>query len=124
VARTTMSKHTFIKRALVLVLFGAVVLILFLWRLGLAPLYAGLIGVNAITLLLYGYDKRQAIGGGARIPEVVLHFVALLGGSPAALIGQELFHHKTRKLAFRLVLVAIFLLQAAVVYGYWRYLRS
>jgi len=62
--------------------------------------------------------------GRTRIPEAVLHVVALLGGSPGALIGQELFRHKTRKHAFRLVLLAIFLLQAGLIYSYWRWSRG
>lgn len=119
-----MPRHSFIKRVVGVVLCATAGLALLLWRLGLSPLYAGLIGINAITLLLYGYDKRQARNGGTRVPEAVLHLVALLGGSPAALVGQELFRHKTRKLAFRLVLVPIFLLQAGLVYAYWRIWRS
>lgn len=119
-----MKKHIFMKRVIAVVLCAAIVLAVLLWRLGLAPLYAGLISLNAIALLLYGYDKRQAIVGGIRIPEATLHIVALLGGSPGALLGQELFRHKTRKRAFRLVLVAIFLLQAGLIYGYWRLSRG
>lgn len=119
-----MQRHRFTKRVLGVVLCAAVALAVILWRLGLAPLYAGLIGINAVALLLYGFDKRQAIVGGTRIPEAVLHIVALLGGSPGALLGQELFRHKTRKRAFRLVLATIFLLQAGLIYGYWRFSRS
>ncbi|MEN6575023.1 MAG: DUF1294 domain-containing protein [Phycisphaerales bacterium] len=119
-----MPRHSFIKRVVGVVLCATAGLALLLWRLGLPPLYAGLIGVNAITLLSYGYDKRQARNGGTRAPEAVLHLVALFGGSPAALVGQELFRHKTRKLAFRLVLVPIFLLQAGLGYAYWRIWRS
>ncbi|HNS21154.1 MAG TPA: DUF1294 domain-containing protein [Sedimentisphaerales bacterium] len=119
-----MKRHKFIKRVVAIVLLAGIALGLLLWRLGLAPLYAGLASINAITLLLYGYDKRQAVADGTRIPEVVLHLVALLGGSPAAIVAQELFRHKTRKLAFRLVLVPIILLQAAMVYACWRFLRG
>ena len=90
-----------------------------LWWLGLAPLYAGLVGVNAATLVLYGYDKHRAVAGGTRIPEATLHLAALLGGSPGALLGQLLFRHKTRKRSFRIVFVAIVLLQVGVIYGYW-----
>jgi uncharacterized membrane protein YsdA (DUF1294 family) len=93
---------------------------LLLWRAGLAPLYAGLIGVNVVTVALYGYDKRQAIIGRTRVPEATLHIAALLGGSPGAIVAQGLFRHKTRKRGFRIVLAAIVLLQAAAVYGYWR----
>jgi uncharacterized membrane protein YsdA (DUF1294 family) len=119
-----MQRHPFIKRVMVVVLCAAVLLALLLWRLGLAPLYAGLVSMNAIALLLYGFDKRQAVLGGTRIPEAALHVVALLGGSPGALVGQELFRHKTKKHAFRLVLLAIFLLQAGLIYGYWRWSRG
>jgi uncharacterized membrane protein YsdA (DUF1294 family) len=119
-----MKKHKFIKRVVAAVLCAAVVLAVLLWRLGLAPLWAGLISINTVALLLYGYDKRQAIIGGIRIPEVTLHLVALLGGSPGAWLGQELFRHKTRKRGFRLVLAATFLLQAGLIYGYWRWSRS
>jgi len=119
-----MHKHKFIKRVVGVVLCAAVALALLLWRLGLAPLYAALVSMNVVALLLYGFDKRQAIVGGTRIPEVALHIVALLGGSPGALAGQELFRHKTRKRAFRLVLLAIFLFQAGLLYGYWRWSRG
>lgn len=87
--------------------------------LGLPLLYAYLIGINAVTILLYGYDKRQAIGGGGRVPEVVLHLVALVGGSPGALIAQILFRHKTRKFKFRLVFVGIIVLQCFAAFCYW-----
>jgi uncharacterized membrane protein YsdA (DUF1294 family) len=103
------------------VLCAALGLSLALWRLGLALAYAGLISLNMVTLALYGYDKRQAIVRGARIPEAALHVAALLGGSPGALLGQELFRHKTRKRSFRIVFVAIVLLQIAIIYGYWRF---
>jgi uncharacterized membrane protein YsdA (DUF1294 family) len=95
-----------------------------LWRLGLAPAYAYLISINAMALLLYGHDKRQAIVDRMRVPEIVLHVAALLGGSPGAFLAQRLFRHKTRKLRFQAVFVAIVLLQAAALYGYWRYLRG
>lgn len=95
-----------------------------LWRLGLVPVYAWLVSVNGMTLLLYGYDKRQAVGGGSRIPELVLHTAALSGGTPGALLGQGLFRHKTRKRGFQIVCAAIVLLQTAALYGYWRYLRG
>jgi uncharacterized membrane protein YsdA (DUF1294 family) len=100
------------------------VLSLALWRLGLAPLYAYLGGVNVATLLFYGYDKRQAIAGRTRVPEVVLHAAALLGGSPGALAGQMLFRHKTQKRRFKMVFAAIVLVQIVAVYAYWRFARG
>jgi uncharacterized membrane protein YsdA (DUF1294 family) len=90
-----------------------------LWWLGLAILYAYLIGINVVTVLLYGYDKRQAIVGGGRVPEVILHLAALVGGSGGALLAQILFRHKTRKFKFRAVFVGIILLQGAIAFAYW-----
>jgi len=115
-----MHRYKLLQYTLGFALCVAVGVSLLLWRAGLAPLYAGLIGINVVTLALYGYDKRQAVIGRTRVPEATLHVAALLGGSPGAILAQGLFHHKTRKRSFKIVLAAIVLLQAAAIYGYWR----
>ena len=112
---TYQPKKTFFRIATVLV---AVISIL-LWWLGLPGLYAYLIGINAVTMLLYGYDKRQAIVGRGRVPEMILHLAALVAGSPGAMLAQMLFRHKTRKFKFRVVFVGIVVLQCLVALGYW-----
>jgi uncharacterized membrane protein YsdA (DUF1294 family) len=61
------------------------------------------ISVNMITLSLYGWDKYQAKRGGHRTAEVVLHMWAFCGGWPGAVLGQEIFRHKTSKLSFRVM---------------------
>lgn len=93
------------------------------WRLGVNVLYAVLGGMSVIAFLFYGCDKRQAVRNRPRIPEIVLHLLALLGGSPGALLGQLVFRHKTKKLSFRIVFLAIVLLQAGLGFCYWRYWR-
>ncbi len=90
-----------------------------LWWLGLSGLYAYLTGVNAVTVVLYGYDKRQAVLRGGRVPEVILHLAALVGASPGALLAQGLFRHKTQKVKFRMVFIGIILVQTLAVVGYW-----
>ena len=119
-----MQERRFTQSVFGIVLCMAIGLSLLLWRCGLAPIYAWLVGVNVVALLLYGYDKRQAVVGGFRIPEVVLHCAALSGGSPGAALGQMLFRHKTRKRRFRMVFFAILALQGLAIYGYWRFLRT
>ncbi|WP_153605141.1 DUF1294 domain-containing protein, partial [Pseudomonas aeruginosa] len=43
-------------------------------------------------------------------PGVRLHLFELLGGWPGALVAQQVFRHKTRKLSFQLVFWGIVLL--------------
>lgn len=82
-----------------------------LWRQGLPPLYAYLVGINLVTLACYGFDKYQSIQKGIRIPEMVLHGLALAGGTPGAFLGQRVFRHKTTKPRFRMWFYGIVLLQ-------------
>jgi uncharacterized membrane protein YsdA (DUF1294 family) len=94
-----------------------------LWWMHVNALYACFIGMSVITFVFYGYDKRQAIRNRPRVPEVILHLLSLLGGTPGAFVGQLVFRHKTKKLRFRIVFLAIVLLQAGVGFCYWRYWR-
>lgn len=66
--------------------------------------------MSLLALFLYWRDKRQARAGGWRTPEKVLHGVELLGGWPGALIAQQVWRHKTRKVSFQLVFWLIVLL--------------
>ena len=67
---------------------------------GLPLLAYGL--ASGLAFAVYGYDKRQAKAGEWRIPEKVLHTIELLGGWPGALLAQQVFRHKTRKLSYQL----------------------
>lgn len=59
--------------------------------------------MSVIAFLLYGLDKYKAIHHRWRIPEQTLILAALVGGAPGALLGMQIFHHKTRKWKFRIV---------------------
>lgn len=83
-------------------------------------LWSYLIGVNIATLALYGYDKAAAGSGGRRVPETVLHGAEFLGGTPAALVGQQLFHHKRRKGSYMARFWLIAAMQAVVVFVIWQ----
>ena len=56
---------------------------------------------SVLAFSLYWYDKQQARTGQWRTPENVLHGVELLGGWPGALVAQQLFRHKTRKVSYQ-----------------------
>lgn len=69
--------------------------------------------LSLVTFSIYGYDKAQAQGGGPRVPEVVLHLLGALGGTPGAFVARRLFRHKTSKQPFG----TIFFLIAAAQFG-------
>ena len=64
-------------------------------------LYAGL---SVVTFVVYWEDKSSARKGTRRTPENTLHLLAVAGGWPGALIGQQTLRHKTQKVSFRVVL--------------------
>ena len=76
--------------------------------------------VNMVTFIAYGLDKWKARRNRWRIPEAVLLWLAVLGGSPAALIAMHLFHHKTLHKKFRYGVPAILFIQITIaVYLYF-----
>ena len=69
------------------------------------PVYlAYLAAINIVTFCFYGFDKFQAKRAGGRVPEKILHMVAILGGAPGGIAGQWVFHHKIRKQIFHIIL--------------------
>ena len=71
---------------------------------GVSPLPLLAYGVASLLAFgLYRYDKQQAKAGQWRTPEKILHGVELLGGWPGALVAQQMFRHKTRKLSYQLL---------------------
>ena len=79
-------------------------------------LFAYLIAINVTTFVMYGYDKFVSGTGKLRVPEKLLHVLALLGGSPAGLMAQKVFRHKTVKGSFQLAYWAIVILQVGLLW--------
>jgi uncharacterized membrane protein YsdA (DUF1294 family) len=79
-----------------------------------SPLLAWLVAWTPVAFVAYGLDKRAATRGDWRIPELVLHGLALIGGVIGAWAGRFVFRHKTRKPVFLVVLVAASVLWAAI----------
>ncbi|MCU0092336.1 DUF1294 domain-containing protein [Pseudomonas koreensis] len=81
-------------------LFGS--LSMWLRGISLVPLTAyGLVSV--LAFFLYWADKRKARVDAWRTPENILHAVELAGGWAGALIAQQVFRHKTRKVSFQVL---------------------
>ena len=99
------------------VAFTALATWLLVDRLNWTGLLAFLAAVNVATFATYLYDKSVARGETRfyRVPETVLHVLALAGGSPAAFAGQKLLRHKTLKRPFRVWFWSIVVLQIAAV---------
>ncbi|SDA29363.1 Uncharacterized membrane protein YsdA, DUF1294 family [Ruminococcus sp. YE71] len=85
------------------------------------------------TFVIFGIDKKIAKANGStagphlyRIPEKLLLWLAFLYGSPGALLGMNFFHHKTRKLRFRIAVPLFFTgwLAAGAFLAYAAYFRT
>ena len=56
--------------------------------------------VNVVTFFAFMLDKLYAKWDRRRIPESVLLLMGLCGGATGGYIAMRLFHHKTRKPLF------------------------
>ena len=81
-------------------------------------IYLWLAVINLTTIWAYYHDKQAAKWGKWRVPENTLFGLAIIGGSPAALIAARMFRHKNKKYSFRLVMWVIILVQITV-YVVW-----
>ncbi len=106
-------KQSFLILAIILVIVLAIILS---WLTSWDLLWIWLAAVNLITFLAYGYDKRMAQSGGMRVPEIILHGLALSGGFVGGWIGRGYFHHKTRKSIFAVILSISTVLWAAILF--------
>lgn len=84
-------------------------ILMWLQGISLIPLSAYGI-VSVLAFFLFWSDKRKARTERWRTPENVLHAVELAGGWPGALVAQQLFRHKTRKVSYQVLFWAIVLL--------------
>ena len=80
-----------------------------------APLYYLLV-INILTFAVYGIDKWKARQGSWRISEATLLMLAVIGGTIGALLGMQVWRHKTMHLKFKYGLPLILLAQIALMY--------
>jgi uncharacterized membrane protein YsdA (DUF1294 family)/cold shock CspA family protein len=99
-----------------LVLFGLLCLLPLagsLLRLGAVLPLAIYAVASLLTFVHYWRDKHSALKDRWRTPETTLHFFELVGGWPGALVAQQVFRHKTRKLSYQLAFWLIVVLHQA-----------
>ncbi len=73
--------------------------------------------MSLVSFIQFGVDKRRARRRQWRIPEKVLFMTAMAGGSPGAILGMAVFHHKTLHTSFRVGLPMILILQICACVG-------
>ncbi len=66
--------------------------------------------INALAFVMYGIDKYKAIHEKWRIPEATLIGFAAAGGGIGSLLGMLVWHHKTKKWKFRILVPLIMVL--------------
>ena len=74
-----------------------------------------IVGINIVTLIVYGIDKVKAMKGKWRISEATLLLLAIIGGSVGAWLGMKTWHHKTMHKKFKYGLPLIILVQIALI---------
>lgn len=79
------------------------------------PLAAWVTCVNLLTLAIYGADKLTARRGWSRVPEATLLVFGFVGGWVGAIIGQQVFRHKTQKQPFRTYFAISIVLNVMIV---------
>lgn len=69
--------------------------------------------LSLVTFMAYALDKSAARQGQWRTAEKTLHWLALLGGWPGALVAQQVLRHKSAKAEFRAIFWATVALNVA-----------
>lgn len=87
-------------------LFLAVIAVLALTGLLPGAIISVYVVASIVAFAVYAWDKSAAQASRRRVPEITLHWIAILGGWPGALAAQQLLRHKSSKPSFRLVFFA------------------
>ena len=86
------------------------------------PLVMWFLLASVLTFVIYGGDKMAARKGWRRVPESTLLVLGLVGGWPGAVVGQQLFRHKTQKQPFKTYFFITIVLNIGVMVAlYWCY---
>ena len=79
-----------------------------------------LIVINILGFLVMGLDKHKAKMADRRIPENTLFMFTILGGGVGTIAGMYVFHHKTKKMKFKVGMPLILILEM-LIFVYFKY---
>ncbi|EDL0271116.1 DUF1294 domain-containing protein, partial [Salmonella enterica subsp. enterica serovar Kentucky] len=71
-------------------------------------------------LAIYGVDKTAARKTWRRVPESTLLVFGVVGGWPGAIVGQQLFRHKTQKQPFKTYFIVSVIVSIVVTVAIYR----
>ena len=80
-----------------------------------------LIVINILGFLVMGLDKHKAKMAERRIPENTLFMFTILGGGVGTIAGMYVFHHKTKKMKFKVGMPLILILEI-LIFVYFKYI--
>ena len=80
-----------------------------------------LIVINILGFLIMGLDKHKAKMAERRIPENTLFMFTILGGGVGTIAGMYVFHHKTKKMKFKVGMPLILILEI-LIFVYFKYM--
>ena len=75
-----------------------------------------LLSINAVSFVLFGFDKFLAIKNKRRIPEKELFTVSTIGGAVGGMFAILVFKHKISKALFMWRFMFIFILNIVGIY--------
>ena len=79
-----------------------------------------LIVINILGFLVMELDKHKAKMAERRIPENTLFMFTILGGGIGTIAGMYVFHHKTKKMKFKVGMPLILILEI-LIFVYFKY---
>ena len=85
------------------------------------PLTMWFLLINLLTLMLYGVDKMAARKDWRRVPESMLLVFGVVGGWAGAMVGQQLFRHKTQKQPFKTYFIVSVILSLSAMAAIYRF---
>ena len=81
-----------------------------------------LIIINILTFIIYGIDKEKSKKNKYRISEKTLITLAIIRGPLGALLGMNIFHHKTKKTKFIILIPLIMIIWTYIIYKLRKYI--
>ena len=72
--------------------------------------------INIIGFIICYLDKKKSVYHKYRISEKLLLFISMIGGCYGFMLGMYIFHHKTKKIKFKILIPIICIIWLYVIW--------